>query len=131
MTNHLFSEELRRFLVRSFAAYTSLNQVDQFAQATKSIKKNLIMQNKPNLCVFWAKNSYYEEKQTQTNPIQTQNKANSSLSAALQSQNKPNSNPNKPKFYPPRPCGGQTQPGQLFCEKALTAHLPPLFSKTL
>ncbi len=56
-------------------------------------KSTLFMQNKPNLCVFWAASGDCEEKQTQTNPIQTQNKANSSLSAAPQSQNKPNSNP--------------------------------------
>jgi len=115
MTHHLFSEELRRFLVRSFAAYTSLNQVDQFAQATKSIKINLIMQNKPNLCAFWAVNGDCEEKQTQTNPIQTQNKANSSLSAPIKAKTNPIKPNFEPKFYPPRPCGGQTQPGQNVC----------------
>jgi len=66
----VFSEEL--------FSDTSLSQV---TQVTKSIKKNLFMQNKPNLCVFWAVNGDCEEKQTQF----------------------------KPKFYPPRPCGGQTQ----------------------
>jgi len=39
-------------------------------------QKNLFMQNKPNLCVFWAVSGDCEEKQTQTNPIQTQNKPN-------------------------------------------------------
>jgi len=53
-------------------------------------QKTKEMQNKPNLRVFWAVSGDYEEKQTQTNPIQTQNKPNSSLSAAPQSQNKPN-----------------------------------------
>ena len=53
-------------------------------------KFTLFMQNKPNLCVFWAVSGDCEEKQTQTNPIQTQNKANFDLSAPYQSQNKPN-----------------------------------------
>jgi len=57
MTNHFFSEEL--------FSDTSPNQV---AQVTKSIKINLIMQNKPNLCLFQAVSGDYEEKQTQTNP---------------------------------------------------------------
>ena len=35
-------------------------------------QKNLFMQNKPNLPRFCAKNGYLEEKQTQSNPIQTQ-----------------------------------------------------------
>jgi len=56
-------------------------------------QKPLIMQNKPNLCVFWAVSGDCEEKQTQTNPIQTQNKANFDPSATPQTQNKPNSNP--------------------------------------
>ena len=56
-------------------------------------KSTLFMQNKPNLCVFWAKNSYYEKKQTQTNPIQTQNKAIFCTKNRPQSQNKPNPNP--------------------------------------
>jgi hypothetical protein len=47
------------------------------------------MQNKPNLCPFWAKNSYYEKKQTQSNPIQTQNKAIFTPKNHPQSQNKP------------------------------------------
>jgi hypothetical protein len=63
----LFSEEL-------FSG-TRLDQVNQFAQFTKSIKNNLIMQNKPNLCRFQAVNRDCTKKQTQTNPIQTQNKA--------------------------------------------------------
>jgi len=52
------------------------------------------MQNKPNLCVFQAVSGDCEEKQTQTNPIQTQNKANFDPSATPQSQNKPNPNTN-------------------------------------
>ena len=51
------------------------------------------MQNKPNLCGFQAVSGDYEEKQTQTNPIQTQNKAIFSTKNRHQSQNKPNSNP--------------------------------------
>ena len=51
------------------------------------------MQNKPNLCVFWAVSDDCEEKQTQSNPIQSQNKAIFGLSAPLQSQNKPNPPP--------------------------------------
>ena len=85
MIHPLFSAEL--FLD------TRLNQANQFAQFAFSIVLNLIMQNKPNLCGFQAVKGDCEEKQTQTNPIQTQNKANSSLSAPYQSQNKPNSNP--------------------------------------
>jgi len=72
---------------------TSLSQV---TQVTKSIEKNLIMQNKPNFMRFYALNRDYEEKQTQTNPIQTQNKANSSPSATPQSQNKPNQTQSNP-----------------------------------
>jgi len=57
-------------------------------------QKNLFMQNKPNFCRFWAKNSYLEEKQSQfkpnSNPIQTQFKPNSKPIKANQSQNKPN-----------------------------------------
>jgi hypothetical protein len=58
------------------------------------------MQNKPNFMRFYAKNSYYEKKQTQTNPIQTQNKAIFSTKNHHQSQNKPNSNPisNRPPY---------------------------------
>jgi len=56
------------------------------------------MQNKPNLCVFWAVSGDCEEKQTQTNPIQTQNKANFDLSAPYQSQNKPNFEPKQTQF---------------------------------
>jgi len=85
----LFSAELYPFLVRTFASYARLNQVNQFAQSAKSIKKNLFMQNKPNLCVFWAVSGDCEEKQTQTNPIQSQNKANSSLSAPPKAKTNP------------------------------------------
>jgi len=94
MTHHLFSEEAcpersRRELFLNI----SLNQANQFAQVTKSIVLKVIMQNKPNLCVFWAVNGDCEEKQTQTNPIQTQNKAIFCTKNPPQSQNKPNSNP--------------------------------------
>ena len=51
------------------------------------------MQNKPNLCRFQAKNSYYEKKQTQTNPIQTQNKPIFRTKNHPQTQYKPNPNP--------------------------------------
>ena len=37
-----------------------------------SAQKKSILQNKPNYCRFWAKNSYLEEKQTQFKPNQTQ-----------------------------------------------------------
>jgi len=72
------------------------NQVDQFAQFTKSIVLDAFMQNKPNLCPFCPVNDDYEEKQTQTNPIQTQNKAIFSTKNRPQTQNKPNSNPTCP-----------------------------------
>ena len=42
-----------------------------------SAQKYLIMQNKPNLPRFYAKNEDFAQKQSQTNPIQTQFKANS------------------------------------------------------
>jgi len=77
---------------------TSLDQVDQFAQFAKSIEKNLIMQNKPNLYCFYAVSGDYEEKQTQTNPIQTQNKAIFTPKNRPPNPNKPNSNPNKPNL---------------------------------
>jgi hypothetical protein len=67
-----------------------------------SIVLNVIMQNKPNLCVFWAVSGDCEEKQTQTNPIQTQNKAIFRTKNPHQTQNKPNSNPNKPNSCGPR-----------------------------
>jgi hypothetical protein len=53
-------------------------------------KSTLFMRNKPNLCVFWAVNGDCEEKQTQTNPIQSQNKAIFCTKNPPQSQNKPN-----------------------------------------
>jgi len=98
MTHQLFLAHNPSFLLFSEQLFsdTRLNQV---AQVTKSIKNNLIMQNKPNLCGFQAVSGDYEEKQTQTNPIQTQNKPNSSLSATPQSQNKPNSNPIKANYF--------------------------------
>ena len=82
MTQYLFSADLYPFFVRSFVR-----------PARPINQKNKKMQNKPNLCRFQAKNSCYEKKQTQTNPIQTQNKAIFNPPAAPQSQNKPNSNP--------------------------------------
>jgi hypothetical protein len=48
------------------------------------------MQNKPNLCGFQAKNSYYEKKQTQSNPIQSQFKPIFRTKNHPQTQNKPN-----------------------------------------
>jgi hypothetical protein len=72
---------------------TSLNQVNQFAQFAQSTKNNLIMQNKPNLCPFYPLNADSYKKQTQSNPIQTQNKAIFTPKNRPQSQNKPNSNP--------------------------------------
>jgi hypothetical protein len=35
------------------------------------------MQNKANFCRFWPKNGHLWKKQSQTNPIQSQNKPNS------------------------------------------------------
>jgi len=91
MTNHLlFNQEL--------FSDTRLDQVNQFAQATKSIVLKVIMQNKPNLCGFWAVSGDCEEKQTQTNPIQTQNKANSSLSAPIKAKTNPIQTQYKPNF---------------------------------
>ncbi len=42
------------------------------APMEKSINYNNFMRNKPNLCVFWAVSGDCEEKQSQTNPIQSQ-----------------------------------------------------------
>jgi hypothetical protein len=64
------------------------------------------MQNKPNLCRFWAVSGDYEKKQTQTNPIQTQNKA------IFCTKNRPQ-NQNKPKFtLRSLGEGGQTLPAE-------------------
>jgi len=63
------------------------------------------MQNKPNLCGFQAVSGDYEEKQTQTNPIQTQNKAIFSTKNRPQTQNKPNQTQfkaNFPRATPPK-----------------------------
>jgi len=49
-----------------FHAIRSTLRQDQRAQ------KNLFMQNKPNSPRFCAKNEDFAQKQTQTNPIQTQ-----------------------------------------------------------
>ena len=65
-------------------------------------QNNTFMRNKPNLCVFWAVSGDCEEKQTQTNPIQSQNKAIFRTKNRPQSQNKPNSNPIKPNSCGPR-----------------------------
>jgi hypothetical protein len=97
MTQYLFSPEL--------FSNTTLNQVNQFAQATKSTILNLIMQNKPNLRNDQMNITPYSARRYgnlplhgggQNKPNQTQFKANSDLSATLQSQNKPNSNPIPP-----------------------------------
>jgi hypothetical protein len=56
----------------------------------RSIILNVIMQNKPNLYRFCAVNSDCTKKQTQTNPIQTQNKAIFRTKNHHQTQNKPN-----------------------------------------
>jgi len=52
-------------------------------------QNKVFMQNKPNLCVFWAVSGDYEKKQTQTNPIQTQNKPNFDLSAPIKAKTNP------------------------------------------
>ena len=103
-SKHLFtclliylSTRLSPFLVRNFVSYARLGPsadrrrtvvhrgsdgrtvTPQMSKKTTKNKKSIVleqnMQNKPNLCPFQAKNSYYEKKQTQSNPIQTQYKA--------------------------------------------------------
>ena len=90
-TSLLFSAELNPFLKAPAAIERSNDKPPRRLSGGKSIKNNKEMQNKPNLCVFWAKNSYYEKKQTQykpkTNPI-----------PASQQPPKPNTNPIKPNF---------------------------------
>ncbi len=93
------SKHLSTRLLIYLSTRHSLNQANQFAQFAKSIKMNLIMQNKPNLRNDQINaNSYptrpYKNlplhRHGKTNPIQSQNKAISSLSATPQTQNKPN-----------------------------------------
>ena len=70
----------------------------------KSIRMEVKMQNKPNFMRFCAVNDDCEEKQTQSNPIQTQNKAIFTTKNQPQTQYKPNqtqifrwpSHPNSP-----------------------------------
>ncbi len=59
MTTKLQTHLSRRSLWRSRITYTSAQKYSG-------------LQNKPNYCRFWAKNSYLEEKQTQNKPNQTQ-----------------------------------------------------------
>ena len=54
---------------------------------------NAFMQNKPNLCRFYAKNPDSAQKRTQTNPIQTQFKPIFTTKNQPQTQIKPNTNP--------------------------------------
>jgi len=98
MIHHLFSEELFSDTSLSPSADRSNYKPPRRLSGGKINQKNTFMQNKPNLCVFWAVSGDCEEKQTQTNPIQTQNKANFDLSAPYQSQFKPNSNPKQSQF---------------------------------
>ncbi len=100
MTHQLFLASNPSFLLFSEELFsdTRLTQVNQVA---KSIKNNLIMQNKPNLCVFWAVSGDCEEKQTQFKanskpikanimPKQSQFKANLSRRSLWRSRNKAN-----------------------------------------
>jgi len=73
------------FLVKSFVR-----------PAGPTDQKTQNMQNKPNLCLFRAVRGDCEEKQTQTNPIQTQNKAIFNPPANPQTQNKPNQTQTNP-----------------------------------
>jgi len=77
-----------------------------------SIKNNLIMQNKPNFQIARMNlNSVLTmdyrnlppRGRPQNKPNQTQFKANFNLSATLQSQNKPNSNPIQAQTNPIKP----------------------------
>ena len=56
----------------------------------QSIRKTKEMQNKPNLCLFQAVSGDYEEKQTQSNPIQSHFSYQKPLSKPKQTQFKPN-----------------------------------------
>ena len=111
----LFSANSYPFLARNFASYTRLGPsanrrrtgvlrgldgrtvTKQMSKRTtknkKSTKMDDDMQNKPNLYGFYAKNSDSAKKQTQTNPIQTQNKPIFTPKIRPQTKNKPNSNP--------------------------------------
>jgi hypothetical protein len=53
--------------------FNQINHLTQFNHLASQLRKiNLFMQNKPNLCVFWAVSGDCEEKQTQFKPNQTQ-----------------------------------------------------------
>jgi hypothetical protein len=78
----------------------------------KSDQNGIIMQNKPNLCVFWAVSGDCEEKQTQSNPIQTQNKAIFDPPATPQTQNKPNQTQSKPNKKASSACGTERRPAE-------------------
>ncbi len=77
----LFSEELR---VSTIHAIGRLSQQPTGQSEICNVKceispaapADLFMQNKPNLCVFWAVSGDCEEKQTQFKPNQTQFKPN-------------------------------------------------------
>ena len=100
------SKHLSTRLLIYLSTRHSLNQVNQFVQFTKSIKMNLIMQNKPNLRNDQINANSYPTRPYKNLPLhgrgknkpkQTQFKAIFDPSAPPQSQFKPNSNPNKPK----------------------------------
>ena len=59
-------------------------------QQNRSIILNAFVENKPNFMHFYAKNPDSSQKQTQTNPIQTQNKAIFTPKNQPQTKNKPN-----------------------------------------
>jgi len=69
MMNYQYAIRYTLHAVR-FALYASRSASIERAQ------KNLFMQNKPNFPRFCAKNGYLGEKQTQSNPIQSQFKPN-------------------------------------------------------
>ena len=124
MTHHLFSEEL--------FSDTRLSQANQFAQFAKSIKMNMIMQNKPNFQNTQMNTTPYTErlykkfarqslvagkpKQTQfkpnSNPIQTHFSYQNPPPKPKQTHFYPQKHPPKPKqtqILPAELCGGQTQ----------------------
>jgi len=106
MTHHLFLARNPSFLLFSAELFsdTRLSQANQFAQFAKSIKNNLIMQNKPNfrnaqINVTSALTKDYRNEPPRRHP---QNKANSkpilTSQPPFKAKTNPISNPNKPNF---------------------------------
>ena len=99
MINHLlFTAKLYPFFQAPAALERSNFKPPRRLSGGESTKMEQDMQNKPNSCPFQAVSGDYEEKQTQTNPIQTQNKAIFCAKNRPQTQYRPNSNPIKPNF---------------------------------